>query len=298
MPPTPRSCSTTVRPTRSRPPISASSRRRFRRRGPGRFWCGTVSVARPLYARSAQRREILRQAAGDRRGDGRRHGRHRRGLEQSALQGWATRSSAWAAGSAIGLSDGAALRVVDAKAIPIQAYLGALGMPGVTAWYGLNKIIAPKSRRDGAGVGGDRRGRLGRRPAREARRRAGGRDRRRPGEMRLRRQGARLRRLRRSQVAAFRRGAEGRRCPNGVDGLFENVGGEPFQQALRRLNDFCARRDLRPHRVLRGRADDVAGHAHLPRQALQDGRLHRPGIIWTSGRRRSANWPASPPPRT
>ncbi len=25
---------------------------------------------------------------------------------------------------------------------------------------------------------------------------------------------------------------------NGVDGLFENVGGEPFQQALRRLNDF------------------------------------------------------------
>jgi NADPH-dependent curcumin reductase CurA len=26
--------------------------------------------------------------------------------------------------------------------------------------------------------------------------------------------------------------------PNGVDGLFENVGGEPFLQALRRLNDF------------------------------------------------------------
>jgi NADPH-dependent curcumin reductase len=25
---------------------------------------------------------------------------------------------------------------------------------------------------------------------------------------------------------------------NGIDGLFENVGGEPFQQALRRLNDF------------------------------------------------------------
>jgi NADPH-dependent curcumin reductase CurA len=26
--------------------------------------------------------------------------------------------------------------------------------------------------------------------------------------------------------------------PNGVDGLFENVGGEPFQQCLRRINDF------------------------------------------------------------
>ena len=28
-------------------------------------------------------------------------------------------------------------------------------------------------------------------------------------------------------------------APDGVDGLFENVGGEPFQQALRRLNDFA-----------------------------------------------------------
>jgi NADPH-dependent curcumin reductase len=26
--------------------------------------------------------------------------------------------------------------------------------------------------------------------------------------------------------------------PEGINGLFENVGGEPFQQALRRLNDF------------------------------------------------------------
>jgi NADPH-dependent curcumin reductase CurA len=42
------------------------------------------------------------------------------------------------------LSDRRDLRVVDARAIPIQAYLGPIGMPGVTAWYGLNKIIAPK----------------------------------------------------------------------------------------------------------------------------------------------------------
>ena len=43
------------------------------------------------------------------------------------------------------LSDGRDLRVVDATAIPIQAYLGTVGIPGVTAWYGLNKIIAPKA---------------------------------------------------------------------------------------------------------------------------------------------------------
>ena len=42
------------------------------------------------------------------------------------------------------MSDGDGLRVVDAKTIPIQAYLGPVGMPGVTAWYGLNKIIAPE----------------------------------------------------------------------------------------------------------------------------------------------------------
>lgn len=37
-----------------------------------------------------------------------------------------------------------AIRRIDTSKIPISAYLGAVGMPGVTAWYGLRKIIAPK----------------------------------------------------------------------------------------------------------------------------------------------------------
>ena len=37
-----------------------------------------------------------------------------------------------------------ALRKVDTSHVPLSAYLGAVGMPGVTAWYGLVKIIAPK----------------------------------------------------------------------------------------------------------------------------------------------------------
>jgi NADPH-dependent curcumin reductase CurA len=41
-------------------------------------------------------------------------------------------------------SDKAALRKVDASRIPLSAYLGAVGMPGVTAWYGLNVICEPK----------------------------------------------------------------------------------------------------------------------------------------------------------
>jgi len=43
-----------------------------------------------------------------------------------------------------GTSTGAGLQKIDCTHIPISAYLGAVGMPGVTAWYGLNKIIAPK----------------------------------------------------------------------------------------------------------------------------------------------------------
>ena len=41
-------------------------------------------------------------------------------------------------------SAGEAVRKVDDSQIPLSAYLGAAGMPGVTAWYGLNQICAPK----------------------------------------------------------------------------------------------------------------------------------------------------------
>jgi NADPH-dependent curcumin reductase len=44
-----------------------------------------------------------------------------------------------------GTSDGSALRKLDDTHIPLSAYLGAVGMPGVTAWYGLNRIIVPKA---------------------------------------------------------------------------------------------------------------------------------------------------------
>ena len=37
-----------------------------------------------------------------------------------------------------------AIRKVDTTHIPLPAYLGPVGMPGVTAWYGLLKICEPK----------------------------------------------------------------------------------------------------------------------------------------------------------
>jgi NADPH-dependent curcumin reductase CurA len=42
------------------------------------------------------------------------------------------------------VSNGAGLQKVDTKTIPASAYLGVVGMPGVTAWYGLNRICQPK----------------------------------------------------------------------------------------------------------------------------------------------------------
>jgi NADPH-dependent curcumin reductase CurA len=44
-----------------------------------------------------------------------------------------------------GVSDGAGLRKVDTSRVPMQAYLGVAGMPGVTAWVGLNRIIGAKA---------------------------------------------------------------------------------------------------------------------------------------------------------
>ncbi len=36
-------------------------------------------------------------------------------------------------------------RKVDVRRIALSAYLGVVGMPGVTAWYGLNRICEPKA---------------------------------------------------------------------------------------------------------------------------------------------------------
>ncbi|MBB1076345.1 NADP-dependent oxidoreductase [Rhodoferax sp. 4810] len=50
----------------------------------------------------------------------------------------------WQEYSVVNATEPGALRPVDTRHIPLSAYLGAVGMPGVTAWYGLVKIIAPQ----------------------------------------------------------------------------------------------------------------------------------------------------------
>jgi len=50
----------------------------------------------------------------------------------------------WQEYSVVDGSQPGALRKVDTSKVPLSHYLGAVGMPGVTAWYGLVRIIDPK----------------------------------------------------------------------------------------------------------------------------------------------------------
>ena len=51
----------------------------------------------------------------------------------------------WQEYSVVDATQPGALRKVDTTHVPLSHYLGAVGMPGVTAWYGLVKIINPKA---------------------------------------------------------------------------------------------------------------------------------------------------------
>ena len=133
------------------------------------------------------------------------------------------------------------VRKVDASRIPLSAYLGAVGMPGVTAWYGLNKIIAPKpgetvvvSAASGA-VGGVV-GQLAKVRGARAVGLAGGPDKCRYVTEELGfdacidyREHPELKSL----STALRDA-----CPNGIDGYFENVGGLILDAVLLRANAF------------------------------------------------------------
>ena len=136
------------------------------------------------------------------------------------------------------LSSGADLRVVDAKTLPLQAYLGTVGMPGVTAWYGLNKIIAPKVGETvvvsaATGAVGAVVGQLAKIAGARTVGIAGGPDKCAYATNELSYDVCVDHKSPRfaDEIKAA--------LPDGVDGLFENVGGEPFAQCLRRINNFA-----------------------------------------------------------
>jgi NADPH-dependent curcumin reductase CurA len=140
-----------------------------------------------------------------------------------------------------GISDGggqygAPLRRVTDK-IPLSAYLGCVGMPGVTAWHGVNKIIEPKPGETvvvtaASGAVGSVVGQL------------------------VKAKGARVVGIAGGAAKCayvkdelgfdacidYKAGdisqALGEAAPKGVDGVFENVGGVIFDTTLARMNAF------------------------------------------------------------
>jgi NADPH-dependent curcumin reductase CurA len=50
----------------------------------------------------------------------------------------------WQEYSLVDAAGAASWRRVDTTTVPLSAYLGPVGMPGVTAWYGLSMICVPK----------------------------------------------------------------------------------------------------------------------------------------------------------
>jgi len=133
------------------------------------------------------------------------------------------------------------LRKVDASRIPLPAYLGAVGMPGVTAWYGLMKICQPKAGQTivvsaASGAVGSAVGQLAKTRGCRAVGIAGGAD----------KCGYVTGELGFDACVDYKAHADSKSLyqalkeatPDGVDGCFENVGGTVLDVTLARMNAF------------------------------------------------------------
>ncbi len=133
------------------------------------------------------------------------------------------------------------LQKVDTTHVPLSAYLGAVGMPGVTAWYGLVKIIDPKPGETvvvsaASGAVGGAVGQLAKVRGARAVGIAGGAEKCRYVVEELGfdacidyKEHKDLKSLSAALKAA---------CPDGIDGHFENVGGMILDAVMHRANPF------------------------------------------------------------
>jgi hypothetical protein len=133
------------------------------------------------------------------------------------------------------------LRKVDTSRVPLSAYLGAVGMPGVTAWYGLMKICQPKAGQTivvsaASGAVGSVVGQLAKTRGCRAVGIAGGSDK---CEYVTRELGF-------DACIDYKAHADSKSLyqalkeatPDGIDGSFENVGGTILDAVLARMNAF------------------------------------------------------------
>jgi hypothetical protein len=134
------------------------------------------------------------------------------------------------------------LRKVDTTHVPLSHYLGAVGMPGVTAWYGLVKIINPKAGETvvvsaAAGAVGSAFAALAKARGCRVVGIAGGPD----------KCAYAVNELGFDACVDYKEHADTISlskalkvaCPNGIDGYFENVGGMVLDAVLLRTNAFA-----------------------------------------------------------
>ena len=284
-----------ARPTRSRREISASSRRRFATPGPGEILVRHHYLSLDPYMRGrlsdaksyAKPQELGATMGGGTVGEvvASNNPRFKTGDFVVGMGGW----------QHYVVSDGRGLTSSTPRRFPLQAYLGPVGMPGVTAWYGLNKIIAPKAGETvvvsaATGAVGSVVGQLAKIAGARAVGVAGG-----AGEMRLCDERTRLRRLRRPQVAAFRRGDEGGAAARDRRAVRERRR-RALRAGLRRLNDFARIAICGLIASYEGAADARCRTCGCSWSGGSRSRASSSPTICRCGRRRSANSPAMSPP--
>ncbi len=134
------------------------------------------------------------------------------------------------------------IQKVDTAHVPLSAYLGAVGMPGVTAWYGLVKIINPKAGETvvvsaASGAVGSAVGQLAKARGARVVGIAGGAD----------KCAYVVNELGFDACIDYKKypdlkslsQALKEACPDGIDGHFENVGGLILEAVMQRANAFC-----------------------------------------------------------
>ena len=147
----------------------------------------------------------------------------------------------WQQYSVVHAEQPGALRSVDTTRVPLSHYLGAVGMPGVTAYYGLVKILEPQAGQTmlvsaATGAVGSAFAALAKARGCHVVGVAGGPEKCKYAVDELGFDACidyKLHQDARSLSAALQAA-----CPKGVDGYFENVGGMVLDAVLPRMNNF------------------------------------------------------------
>ena len=147
----------------------------------------------------------------------------------------------WQEYSVVDAGQPGALKKVDTTHVPLSAYLGAVGMPGVTAWYGLVKICTPKAGETmvisaASGAVGSAFGALSKARGCRTVGIAGGPDKCKYVVEELGFDACIDYKLHKDAASLSKALKEA--CPGGIDGYFENVGGMVLEAVLLRMNAF------------------------------------------------------------